>query len=654
MTTTLQEGTRAHDAPAPTQLPGGEAARPGTVGSEGTGLSRALRAFAQVAAAAEDTTALDDLLQVVAAQISELVGVGRCSIHLRDERVGLYVGTVCSSGGPTAAEDIKRSRAGCPADGITGELLRTRRPVIVDKAQADPRAVQSTVRFWRIRSIMAVPMLVGDDVIGVIFLDDEAASHAFSAEDAEVALAFGELAAVAVVHAQRRAELRAEVDAAHRHIRALRRATAVDERLSDLVLEGRPLRDLLLTLAELLGKPCAVFGPDGARQATAVPPGVADHIAPRLLEAPYAQHPDVVAAMAAQDGHRVFVVGPLPQAGLTHRHVVAPVVLDGRTWGHLVVMEYTSRFVGADMLTLRRAATLVALQVSIDRRAVEADWDAGASLAAALLTGDAEPAIVARRADHLGVRLDRPRVVTVLAPRPGEETALPDLRAVATAYAELAPDLAVYTTPVPGGIAVLAGASDADGLAERAALAAERVCLRLSSTGRFVGGVSAVHAGAPGYRVAYGEARRAVECLQHLGRPGGPVVTGAAQLGGSLVFLATSDADAVTAFAASTLGWLVDDPSMADLLTTLCSFFDNAASIRRCAGCLQVHENTIRYRLGRIEELSGLAVAHDPDAQLQARLSLHVLKLQGRIEPATAPPAVAAPPALEMVTAATS
>ncbi len=34
------------------------------------------------------------------------------------------------------------------------------------------------------------------------------------------------------------------------------------------------------------------------------------------------------------------------------------------------------------MLTLRRAATLVALRVSVDRRAVEADWDAGASLAA--------------------------------------------------------------------------------------------------------------------------------------------------------------------------------------------------------------------------------------------------------------------------------
>jgi hypothetical protein len=54
-------------------------------------------------------------------------------------------------------------------------------------------------------------------------------------------------------------------------------------------------------------------------------------------------------------------------------------------------------------------------------------------------------------------------------------------------------------------------------------------------------------------------------------------------------------------------------------------------SIRRCAACLGVHENTIRYRLARIEELTGLGVTHDPDAALGARLSLLVLMLQGRL-----------------------
>jgi hypothetical protein len=60
------------------------------------------------------------------------------------------------------------------------------------------------------------------------------------------------------------------------------------------------------------------------------------------------------------------------------------------------------------------------------------------------------------------------------------------------------------------------------------------------------------------------------------------------------------------------------------------------ASIRRCAARLGVHENTIRYRLARVEELTGLPVTHDPDAQLRARLSMLVLMLQGRLPAAAA------------------
>ncbi len=44
-----------------------------------------------------------------------------------------------------------------------------------------------------------------------------------------------------------------------------------------------------------------------------------------------------------------------------------------------------------------------------------------------------------------------------------------------------------------------------------------------------------------------------------------------------------------------------------------------------------MHENTIRYRLGRIEETIGIPVATDADAQLTAQLALLVLRLQGRL-----------------------
>ena len=122
-----------------------------------------------------------------------------------------------------------------------------------------------------------------------------------------------------------------------------------------------------------------------------------------------------------------------------------------------------------------------------------------------------------------------------------------------------------------------------------------------------------------------------VECIRRFSPAGGPTLFSADELGVGSLLLSSSDGDAVGSFADETVGELVREHSKADLLTTLVSFFDNMGSIRGSAAALDVHENTIRYRLSRIEELTGLAVMHDPDAQLRARLSLLVLLLQGRL-----------------------
>ncbi|MEA2168247.1 MAG: hypothetical protein QOF76_1547 [Solirubrobacteraceae bacterium] len=595
-------------------------------------LSHAIDAFARATAEADAVDSIDVLLQTVAQHLAELVGVSRCSIHIRDGEAGSFVGAVCHGGSPTASRDIKRSRAGAPADGMTHEVLETRNCVVIDRAEDDPRSVQSTVRFWHIRSIMAAPMLAGDDVIGVILLDDEGEPHHFSPEDQEVARILGELAGIAVRHAQKRSELRTEIEASQRQLRALRRANAVDERLSDMVLEGQPLRSLLSGLAELLGKPCSLFRRDGSAVASAVPPGVDSQVVPRLLEERLAGHPDVAAAMAANDGSRAFVVGPLPRAGVVHRHVIAPIMLDGETWGHLAVMEYNSRFVGGDLFTVRRAATLVALQVGADGRTMESEGVATSALAAALVT-EGDPALIQRRADRLGVRLDVPRVALTIAPRHRE--AGPELsgRMVAEAFERFAPELEILLTSTDGQIVAIATTTvDRDRpLADIAADALGRVCAGLSDPDDIVGGVSAPREGIEGYRIATREADQALRCLTRFGQPGGPTVATADRLGGGLMFLATADRELTLDFAESTLGWLVDDAARTDLRTTLTAFFDNDASIRRCAIRLGVHENTIRYRLGRIEALSGMGVVHDPDAQLRTQLSLLVLEMQGRL-----------------------
>ena len=141
------------------------------------------------------------------------------------------------------------------------------------------------------------------------------------------------------------------------------------------------------------------------------------------------------------------------------------------------------------------------------------------------------------------------------------------------------------------------------------------VCEHLGGADRIAAAISSVRSEPGSYAELYLEAQQVLDCIRRFGSERGPAALAAADLGTGRVFLATSEAEAVRAFADATFGGLVGDASKSDLLTTLCCFFDNMASIRRCALELGVHENTIRYRLARIEELTGLCVTHDPDAQ---------------------------------------
>jgi len=86
-------------------------------------------------------------------------------------------------------------------------------------------------------------------------------------------------------------------------------------------------------------------------------------------------------------------------------------------------------------------------------------------------------------------------------------------------------------------------------------------------------------------------------------------------------------------FASDALGELLD-PEHADLLETAQAFYAASRSVRRSAKVLEVHENTIRYRISRIRELTGLDIAADADDQLTLQLGLLIMRLAHRLEQA--------------------
>ena len=127
-------------------------------------------------------------------------------------------------------------------------------------------------------------MIFNEEIVGLILLDDVDRQHEFSEEEVELARAFADLAAVAVSQTRVRLELHSKLEAASRQLTALRRASAVDEQLSDLVLEGRSLQDLPAASRSCSASPARSSARTASGQALALPEGATESAVPRLLE----------------------------------------------------------------------------------------------------------------------------------------------------------------------------------------------------------------------------------------------------------------------------------------------------------------------------------------------------------------------------------
>jgi hypothetical protein len=122
---------------------------------------------------------------------------------------------------------------------------------------------------------------------------------------------------------------------------------------------------------------------------------------------------------------------------------------------------------------------------------------------------------------------------------------------------------------------------------------------------RLVVGVSEPADGAAGLPAAMVQARHAV---QHATSRAGPaVVVCSGELASHVLLLAGVPAPTRVSFHARLLGPLVayDRGHDADLVRTLDTFLACSGSWTQCAAQLHVHVNTLRYRIGRIEQLTG-------------------------------------------------
>lgn len=598
---------------------------------------RIYNTFREVAVALADGRELDAILHLLPEKLLELTGTNRCSIHLLDEESGLLRG---ASAAPLDLDpEVKQLISGLPHDHLTQEILATKRPVVIEDTLKDPRPIRSAMLRWNIRSLLCVPMLLRDAVIGIVVLDNKSTKRRFSAADQELAFIFAHLAATAIEQAQLTKKLRTSLTNAANHVEQLRQAAAVEEQLSEMLLRGSTLRDISESMSRLLTKPCAIYDSSFRQLALSRPPGLGGDSTSRLIDKELLRVPKVAEILARLDSGKPEVIEPHPSLGLHHRLLIAAIMLDGDCVGYVVVAEHGRRLRAIDEVVLRRAALNIALERSGERRAGEIEWHTIESFTSSLLRGGEPVAALEKRAETLGLRIDVPRVVCVVAPQQAQQAGKGlelSPKALAKMFTDRSSPSAVIAAPSGHDIALILELPDGIGPLRRTAWAKNRVHEALDefpNNDSVFAAISTVVRAPGDDSKAYEEALQVLSCMRnHLATAENEVLAVDDLGAGRLLLTSVKPSDALR-FAHDVLGPLLaaDDAKAQMLLTTLRAFLNAGNSVRRSARQLGVHTNTIRYRMTRIERLTGLAVATDTDDQLTAHLAMLILWLNGQL-----------------------
>ena len=127
------------------------------------------------------------------------------------------------------------------------------------------------------------------------------------------------------------------------------------------------------------------------------------------------------------------------------------------------------------------------------------------------------------------------------------------------------------------------------------------------------------------YPQGYTEAKKAAEFGPHLGKIG--EIIHFDDLGIIGLLFEANNLEPMKGFCEKFLGPLMeyDEKNQKDLIKTLQVFLDNESVIQSSSDELHVHYNTMKYRLKRIEEITGLNLT-DAQNRLNLRLALAVFR----------------------------
>src|ERR1700733_1981413 len=598
-----------------------------------TSLRSWMSAVSDIARAVNAAEPLEEVLNRVAVQACELIGFEFCAVMLADEqRQRLHIAG-CSGLNSHYLAQVSGGRSlqihppGTALDTPAARAYREDCTIVVPDVRdaASYGRLQDLAPPQGSRALLASPLRGSGEKAGVIVAYSVTARE-FGPPELELIELLGGQAALALETTRLRAEQQEVIRELSRANDELRRGRAVLEwaeqqhhQLMQLVLDEVELPGLVGALATALRASVTVEDADGRMLA-------------RAPEQDYQPPPDLAARRAGpvrtalddgEVGGRYQVVRvPGGTAAVPDGAAgwAAPVVLGSELAGRLWVTAPAAEPEPVQLRVIERFALVVALLLLQQRHVLDVRSRLSGDLLGDLLRegGPVHPQAVLDRAAAIGHDLSRPHVVALLAVD-GVVPATARLPELVRAAAEPGP------VPLVGsydGLHVLLHPAEPD--------PGDTLRRVLAKTVQAVGGHGVVTMVAgpvardtAGYATAFRVARGVLALHLTGGLAGGYIDAGA--LGLSALLLEIGTPDALRRFAARLLEPLEahEQQHGGDLIATLSAWLAAGCSTAAAAQALVAHRNTVAYRLGRVEQLTGRRLT-DSSTRLELQMALMI------------------------------
>lgn len=488
--------------------------------------------------------------------------------------------------------------------GIGGVVARGAAPFATPNYFEDPalehdNIVDQAVAEEGLVAILGVPLLVADEVIGVLFAADRR-ERAYTPDEAALLAALATHAALAIEKTRllqnatsALSELNVATEVIREHGRSVERAAEAHERLTELVLRGGGVTDVAEAVVGILGGSLVVLDADDRVLATAGPQ-VTENVALVVTAA----STDTLPGRSAHEG------------GWS----VAPIVAGSDRLGTLLLRPDLPLH-DTDRRLLDRAAMVTALLLVWRRSVVAAEIQYRGDVLRDILTNATPSATLHERARAVGVDLAAEWCVVVV-------RADAERRRLLAAAAAAVPRAIGLIGEQGQDVVLVLPAPSYETCRSAATSVTRNMATQLGTT--VTAAVAGPAKGPNGVRTAYEEARRCVQALLALGREG--QIADMQELGFLGVLL--SGREDLGGYLRHTLGPVLDYDAQrgTDLTGTLTAFFQHGQNSTRTAEALYVHPNTVGQRLERVARLLGTEW-RNPERSLEIHLALQLQRL---------------------------